>query len=453
MASCSITPIIPAQARKARSYFFLNTGTPGVRFLQYDEPTEGTFRELFEAVGFISDCRDTAKKNEQGFVVCAKDTDSEARDSTPDSNGYTKAVLPHQLPNVYAKESGCGIEVVDVINTRNCCDGTAKDFEVTNTMIVDDNNDKDINDNPNPIEVTQSGPGCDTSVFFNPVDVHNANGTQVEPGKVVVCEDDTESQHLSEVFTTGTPCTTKITAQDDDGNGSCKINIDVVPFLCDEIRMFGGKDTVSACFPSGVGQGQYEGWYLCNGDNGTIDLQEKFITGYKPLSDDHGIIGFGAGDNRVELSQTQTPLRAHTHEATVDATTLAASSASSEHKHRVLGVRGGGSYGYKADGGSQGGGLDWKNNQKDISSRSWYTGDKTANGNSASSWGVAGNDGAHTHTITGSVTVTIHSEPGQNGTGAAYPVDTHENRPEFIAVAYIQYKGKTLCDDLCCPPK
>ena len=130
MSSCSISPIIPAASRRARAYFFINTGTPGVRFLQYDEPTEQTFFELFESVGFISDCRDTAKKNEQGFVVCAKDIDAIQRDSTPDANGYTKSVLPHQLPNVYAKEDGCGIEITEVINTRDCCDGTAKDFEV-----------------------------------------------------------------------------------------------------------------------------------------------------------------------------------------------------------------------------------------------------------------------------------------------------------------------------------
>lgn len=54
------------------------------------------------------------------------------------------------------------------------------------------------------------------------------------------------------------------------------------------------------------------GWQLCNGNNGTPDLRNRFIVG----SGSTYSIGNKGGANSVTLTQAQTPLRAHTHTVT-----------------------------------------------------------------------------------------------------------------------------------------
>tara|TARA_R100001594_G_scaffold36459_4_gene66235 strand:+ start:38210 stop:39538 length:1329 start_codon:yes stop_codon:yes gene_type:complete len=440
MSSCGITPIISAGSRKARAYFFLNTGTPGVRFLQYDEPTEGTFRELFDSVGFLSDCRDTAKKEEQGFVVCAKDQNAIDRDSTPDANGYTKSVLPHQLPNVYAKDDGCGVEVTQVINTRDCCDGTALDFEVTNTMVVDDNDDKDVNGNPNPVEVTQAGPGCDTHISFKPTDVHNDNGVQVEPGKVVVCPDDTESKYLSEVLTTETPCTVDISAKDTDADGNCEVVVNVKPWLLGEIKMISGtvlNDTT--CFAGSIGVGQFEGWHICDGTNSTIDLRKKFIAGYDPTDPEYSNPGVGiAGSDCVSLGSANVPLRTHSH--VVQGSGTLTTNTDGAHNHIIRGIRGGGS-GTSCE---FDGGVDVNPANRKGSNILWYTGPFTGTCDPKSA--AFAPDGPHSHTVNAS---SMNIECSDASITDPAEIECHENRPTFTAMVFIQYVGETLCAD--CP--
>lgn len=54
-------------------------------------------------------------------------------------------------------------------------------------------------------------------------------------------------------------------------------------------------------------------WHLCNGHNGTINLQGKFIVGYDPEATDYDTIGETGGLEAVALTIDQLPYHEHTY--------------------------------------------------------------------------------------------------------------------------------------------
>jgi len=131
------------------------------------------------------------------------------------------------------------------------------------------------------------------------------------------------------------------------------------------------------------------GWALCDGDNDTPNLQNRFIVG---AGDSYGVANTGGADS-VTLTLAQMPT--HTH----DAGNLETSSAGAHtHTYSDSYLLGGGSFVDSADGGSD----------KQQSTQTLTT-------NSA---------GAHTHEVTG---YTASIGGGQS----------HENRPPYYALAYI----------------
>ena len=169
--------------------------------------------------------------------------------------------------------------------------------------------------------------------------------------------------------------------------------------LLDEIRMFGGD--VNTVFPGGVGSGDYDGWYLCNGQitpNGsTLDLQSRFVVGYD--NNGYSTIGQTGGEKRVTLNDLESALVAHHH----DKGDLSTEEKGS-HTHTV-------NY---DDGGTTG--PDYP---------------KWGNAGSVHTGSPVNSNGAHTHTITG-ITGTY---------GQTTAAQSHENRPPYIVVAFIQFKG------------
>ncbi len=129
------------------------------------------------------------------------------------------------------------------------------------------------------------------------------------------------------------------------------------------------------------------GWVLCNGNNSTPDLRNKFIVGAG--SGGNYSVGNTGGADNVTLTTSQIP--AHSH----DAGTLDADNAGS-HTH---------SYTYPS-------GTSTFDNDEDYSA---YTG--TSSGNTGSS-------GDHGHNISG--------DTGNRGGGGS-----HENRPPYYALCYI----------------
>lgn len=183
-----------------------------------------------------------------------------------------------------------------------------------------------------------------------------------------------------------------------------------------DIKMFSSEVdlTVNTNFDS-TGKGvsdDYLGWALCNGQNGTHDLRERFIAGsnYGTTRDgDYGTvaasefatIGSGNGAHSYKLTAAQSGLPSHTH-----AHTLAIESDGS-HTHP---------YSFDRNHDNNGGGP-------------YHIQGVTARSNSADTNGAAIYDaGSHTHGITGSITAA-------GGTDAAA---FHENRPKYIALGFIQ---------------
>lgn len=128
------------------------------------------------------------------------------------------------------------------------------------------------------------------------------------------------------------------------------------------------------------------GWFLCNGANGTPNLQDRFIVG----AGSGYAVGATGGADTVALSAANMPAHTHTFSATTGA--------GGAHTHDL-----------KVGDGYQGGGI--------------YLDQGAENGGYYSS-GFTSGVGDHTHTVSGTT--------ASAGSGTA-----HENRPPYYALAYI----------------
>ncbi len=147
----------------------------------------------------------------------------------------------------------------------------------------------------------------------------------------------------------------------------------------DKIDMYGGDiDNIP------------EGWYLCDGQNGTRDLRGRFIVGYNPNEVDYNEIGKIGGEEKVTLTEAQ--IASHNHNG---------SFIIPPHTHGI-------SPSALASGG---GGT----NQLSTSDN---TGHQYVNETQASS------------ALNGTLTT--------SNTGSD---EAHENRPPFYTMAFIQFKG------------
>ena len=68
------------------------------RFLKNHYPNENVFKKLFNSITFKLEKDDTAKETEQGLVK--KATDLQAKNNDNGTDGFTKTVIPSQLPTI-----------------------------------------------------------------------------------------------------------------------------------------------------------------------------------------------------------------------------------------------------------------------------------------------------------------------------------------------------------------
>ena len=128
------------------------------------------------------------------------------------------------------------------------------------------------------------------------------------------------------------------------------------------------------------------GWYICDGANGTPNLANRFVVGYGSSYP----IGATGGAETVTLSTAQIPSHRHTFSGTT--------STDGEHTHTYT---------------------------RAYNSGSAFSGSLTRHGLQTATTSAAGN---HNHTISG--------DTGYQGSS-----NSHENRPPYYSLAYIQYKG------------
>jgi len=190
------------------------------------------------------------------------------------------------------------------------------------------------------------------------------------------------------------------------------------------------------------------GWVLCNGSNGTPNLQDRFVVG---AGSTYAVNAIG-GANTVTLDATMIP--AHTHTVSASGTTSAVSNDHSHtfsgttsgqsnthshgvsdpghtHANRMKITAGGGAFGAVQPAGDPGTYDPFNTTGGRTEIQASATGISIGNANadhshtySGTTSGISAN---HTHTVT--VTGTTGS-----GTGGGL---AHENRPPYFALAYI----------------
>lgn len=176
---------------------------------------------------------------------------------------------------------------------------------------------------------------------------------------------------------------------------------------------------------SGASNAIPEGWFLCDGNNNTPDLRNRFIVG----AGSSYAIGNTGGADTVTLDANQIP--SHSHGFSLSA----ASDGSHSHSH---------TFGISLSGlrTSSAGDHTHTYNMGQLSRYTNSTLNANAYGRSSS--GNTGSSGAHTHTISGSASLYgsissggahTHSISGSiSNSGGG---QSHENRPPYYALCFI----------------
>ena len=139
------------------------------------------------------------------------------------------------------------------------------------------------------------------------------------------------------------------------------------------------------------------GWFLCDGNDGTPDLRDRFIVGAGNL---YGV-GNTGGSNTVILATEQLPNHSHENTFKINLSGLTCASAG-DHSHTVQGV----SY-------SSGGGHAYDASTAVVSESV-----------------TTSSSGSHTHSISGSASLS----GSISNTGGS---QAHENRPPYYALCFI----------------
>ena len=148
---------------------------------------------------------------------------------------------------------------------------------------------------------------------------------------------------------------------------------------------------------SGASDAIPSGWLLCNGENNTPDLRNRFIVG----AGSRYSVGNTGGSDSVTLTTEQMPSHSHGNTFEIDISNLKCASAG-KHSHTVTGA------------------YDWVN----VTTGAGATPPRDSRAMNTSE------AGAHTHKITGDASIT----GSISNTGGG---QSHENRPPYYALCFI----------------
>ena len=220
--------------------------------------------------------------------------------------------------------------------------------------------------------------------------------------------------------------------------------------LIGDIKMVSNIDI--ADFPSGraaLGT-KHQGWALCDGSNGTVNLAGRFIVGYNPnspttpttnpgkSSENYGKIGNTGGQREVKLTGEESGVPTHTHPHSLitsqhpghthDKGNLSINS-SGAHTHRLeLNVRDSSLTGTQIAGLNRQRANDGKVTYPNGEANGVESVNSSHSHPNSSFSGSVGSGGAHSHSVTGFI-----SSPGLQDAN-----ESHENRPNYIVVGFIQ---------------
>lgn len=255
-------------ARKNRSYFFDRLPEKN-RFVKGDRPTEETFKLFSESVGFITDPLDTAKELEQGYVRLAISED--VKNYVVPNDGYSHAVQADQLPEVNAS--------------------------------------------------TQIPPSGNPDVPVNAIQVTKDVGSIARRANFLVKLQDGFINWLVKRLVPLGGINGQLLMKTDNVNQSYNYSWKAISDIPDArkvfnklepigtIKMIGGATALASFnISTGIGSGEWEGWGICDGQNGRVNMSGRFPIGYGP---GYGINTDG-GEAQVTLNVNQIPQ--HTHD-------------------------------------------------------------------------------------------------------------------------------------------
>ncbi|CAF1225211.1 unnamed protein product [Didymodactylos carnosus] len=194
------------------------------------------------------------------------------------------------------------------------------------------------------------------------------------------------------------------------------------PYPRGMIVMIASLETDNWFTIQGNGIGEYTGWYICDGRNGTPDLRGRFLVGRDVFSSesDYSDVGKIGGTSRVQLSENQMPSHTHTdkgHSHTISLSTGVAGSHAHDYDDIFFSEHYGNSANYVSVPRNLGSKSSDHDNVGHQMRRTTYS---------------AGN---HQHNIVGNTLNGVASIAASGGN------QSHENRPPYYVVIYIVYLG------------
>ena len=221
------------------------------------------------------------------------------------------------------------------------------------------------------------------------------------------------------------------------------------------------------CMWSGESTAIPSGWHLCDGDAGTPDLRDRFIVGagstYK-VKDTGGEATHKLTTNEMPSHNHGFTGTSHSHTGSLSSATAASAGNHTHTMSENLTAASAGSHTHTISGGSSGGHINIQsgNNDRNTDEQSLYTGHNNTieSGKYATRLNVYGSSGgsssisssgAHTHSISGTITaasagahthnvsgtVTVNSATAGGTVGSTGGGQAHENRPPYFALCFI----------------
>jgi microcystin-dependent protein len=177
---------------------------------------------------------------------------------------------------------------------------------------------------------------------------------------------------------------------------------------------------------SGIGTGDYQNWFICNGKNGTPDLKNKFLIGRDDdVNSDTAKIGMTGGQSRVTLSIDEMPHHTHLDQGHIHNVNLNTNYAG-DHLHGYKDIF------YAQAPYNPSIHDDWIYTPNRLGDGGNYDRDNVGYQIDRNSF----NAGSHSHNVNGQ---SANSNSILTSTGGS---KSHENRPPFYVIEYIIYMPK-----------
>jgi microcystin-dependent protein len=203
------------------------------------------------------------------------------------------------------------------------------------------------------------------------------------------------------------------------------------------ISILASQDLLEKFFDSttGIGFDDFDGWYLCNGQNDTPDLRGRFLVGLNENLNDYSLIGKLGGLESVRLSQREMPKHTHMddgHRHKINLNTLP----SSTHSHQYMTFHPNYQTNNDLNQTTTTNGNDQQQTANNNLKLNYFINDDNIASNAYYVNRTTRADGAHIHHLNGDSDIAYSSLEHVGND------KEHENRPPYFVIQYIIYFQK-----------